>query len=444
MGLKYVEQMKSIFLTLLVILSVTLTFSIWTYTPTYETIKQAPVVNISIADSKRVDDVVKPYKMIASVEDGLTGTMEPFMLNAVVNVMKGWKINELTLENNQLNESELNGLITKSERFTLFFPDDVPFPVYDIVLPFSITNIPQSGFDRLIVDWSSSNNGNLKLYFVSSKNNTLYSAVAENIDSGLFKQKVINPAAAQFTKYSEIERKGKPSLFVSSEDVESIRYTYYLKEIDTNRFRDALFNDPSLVRQSPIGSTNEEYSDDTSLMNVDLRQRTLSFVNPSAETFVPAVPSKLIFDSLDYVNEHGGWTDEFRFAGINDVNQQVDYQLYLLGSPVFSDQTLTKITAFWGDPGIYRYVRPYYTLDLSLTFDTLISTLPSGEKAALVMKTVKEIDFNKVEEMTIGYYLTRDDEQRLLILEPSWFYKYNNQWSRLAPEVLGGGQIGLE
>jgi len=442
--LKYVEQMKSIFLTLLVILSVTLTFSIWTYTPTYETIKQAPVVNISIADSKRVNDIVKPYKLIASVENGLTGTMEPFKLDQVVNVMKGWEINELTLESDQLKKTDLNELITKSSRFTLFFPDDVPFPVYDNILPFSITNIPESGFDRLIVDWSSSNNGNLKLYFVSSKNNTLYSAIAENIDSGLFKQKVINPATDQFTKYTEIERKGKPSLFVSAVDVESIRYTYYLKEIDTNRFRDALFNDPSLVRQSPIGSTNEEYSDDTSLMSVDLSQRTLSFVNPSAETFVPAVPSKLIFDSLDYINEHGGWTDEFRFAGINAANQQINYQLYLLGSPVFSDQTLTEITAFWGDPGIYRYVRPYYTLDLSLTFDTLISTLPSGEKASLVMKTVKEIDFNKVEEMTIGYHLTRDDEQRLLILEPSWFYKYNNQWSRLSPEVLGGGKVGLE
>ena len=43
MGLKYVEQIKSIVLTLLVVLSVTLTFTIWTYTPTYETIEQAPV-----------------------------------------------------------------------------------------------------------------------------------------------------------------------------------------------------------------------------------------------------------------------------------------------------------------------------------------------------------------------------------------------------------------
>ena len=443
MGLKYVEHIKSAFLTLLVILSVTLTFTIWTYTPSYPTIQPTPVVNISIAEQKRVNDVIKPYKMITSLENSMTGTLTPFNLDRVVNAMKGWEISDLTLVDNNLSVTELNKLIRTPYRYTLFFQGDVPFPVYDSILPFSITNIPESGFDRLIVDWHHSENNNVKLYFASSKTNTLYSAVAENIDNASFQKEVVSPTAG-FSKFMEIERQGKLSLFVSAVDVESIRYTYYLKEIDTNRFRDALFNDPSLVRQSPVSSKIEEYSDDKSLMNVNLNERTLSFVNPSAETFVPAVPSKLVFDSLDYVNEHGGWTDEFRFAGLNADNQKIDYQLYLLGYPVFSNETSTKITAYWGNPGIYQYLRPYYTLVLSLPFDTVISTLPSGEKAASVLKKLKEVDFNNVEEMTTGYYLSRDNDQRLLTLEPSWFYYSNNQWSRLSPEVLGGGQIGLE
>lgn len=440
--MKYIEQAKSIFLTLLVILSAVLTFTIWTFTPTYETNEQAPVVNISIAEEKRVKDVIKPYKMIATREDKMTGSMSTFYLESVVDVMKNWEISELTMESTNLSEADLNELIHSPNRFTLFFPDDVPFPVYDNILPFSITNVPEDSFDRLIVNWNRNENDELKVYFASSKSKTLYSAHAGNVDLQVLKQKVVSPTS-EFGKYSEIKRPGKLSLFVSAEDVEGIRYTYYLKEIDTMRFRDALFNDPSLVRQSPVGPTNEEYSDGTSLMNVNLQERTLSFVNPSAETAVPAIPSKLVFDSLDFVNEHGGWTDEFRFSGMNNATQQIDYQLYLFGYPVFSNDTSTKITAYWGDPGIYRYYRPYYTLDLSL-FDTVISTLPSGEKASMVMKKVKEIDFNNVEELTTGYFLTRDNEKRLMILEPSWFYYANNQWSRLSPDVLGGGQFGLE
>jgi len=443
MGLKYIEHIKSVSLTLLVILSVTLTFTIWTFTPTHKTMEPAEIENISIADSKRVDDVIKPYKMTASLEDDMTGTVSPFDLDRVINVMKGWEVRDLTLVKNNMSETEINELVGKNKHYTLFFPDDVPFPVFDIILPFSMTNIPQDGFDRLVVDWNRSENGLLKLYFVSSKTNTLYTGIAGDIDNDLFTKKVVAPIT-NFAKFTEVKRNQKLSLYVSKQDVESIRYTYYLKEIDPNRFKDALFNDPSLVRQSLVGSTNEEYSDDKSLMTVDLSNRTLRFVNPSAETFVPAVPSKLVFDSLDYVNEHGGWTDEFRFAGLNAANQQIDYQLYLLGQPVFSDETSTKITAYWGDPNIYRYLRPYYTLNLSLPFDPVISTLPSGEKASLVMKMVKEIDFNKVDEITLGYYLTRDKSQNLLILEPSWFYLSNNQWSRLSPDMLGGGKSGLE
>ena len=443
MGLKYIEHAKSVFLILLIGLSVALTFTIWTFTPTYDTNEQTPVVNISIAESKRVDDIIKPYKMIASRDSNMTGSMTPFDLERVVNVMKGWVISDLTMVDDALTDGELNDLIGTKNRYTLFFPDNVPFPVYDNILPFSITNIPEDGFDRLIVNWNRSNNEQLQVYFASSKTNTLYSAVARNVDWELLDQKVVGPTL-DFSKFTEIQRNGRLSLYVSAEDVESIRYTYYLKEIEPKRFQDALFSNPSLVRQSPIGSTNEEYSDGTSLMNVNLLERTLSFVNPSSETAVPAIPSKLVFDSLSYVNEHGGWTDEFRFARINPVNQQIDYQLYLLGYPVFSTDTSTKITAYWGDPGIYNYVRPYYTLDLSLPFDTVISTLPSGEKASQVMQSLKEIDFKNVDELTPGYHLTRDNEKRLLILEPSWFYLSNNQWNRLSPKDLGGGQFGLE
>lgn len=437
MGLRYVEQAKSVILTLLVVLSITLTFTIWTYTPTYETNQQAPVVNISIAEQKRINDVIKPYKMIVNQEKKLTGSMVQFDLDLVVSVMKDWEIRELTLENSNLSSDNLNKLLTTHNGITLFFQDNVPFPVYDRILPFSITEIPENSFDRLIINWSQPDNEKLKIYFASSKTNTLYSAIAENVDMEIFKQKVVSPNV-EFSNYVEVKRENQLSLFLTEQDVESIRYTYYLKKIDTSRFRDALFNDPNLVRQSPVGANNEQYSDGTSLMDVNLLEHTLSFVNPSAETFSTAIPSKLVFDSLDFVNEHGGWTDDFRFASINPINQQIDYQLYLLGYPVFSGDTSTKITTYWGSPGIYNYLRPYYTLDLSLPFDTVISNLSSGEEVSQVLKSKKEIDFNKIDEITLGYYLTRDNEKRLLILEPTWFYLSNNQWTRFASNDLGG------
>ncbi|MET0785979.1 MAG: two-component system activity regulator YycH, partial [Paenisporosarcina sp.] len=233
-------------------------------------------------------------------------------------------------------------------------------------------------------------------------------------------------------------------IYVPTEEIASISYTYILRDVPPTRFKDALFDNPNKVRRSFVGTYNEEFSDDTALMTVDSLDRTLSYVYPSAEIVGPGMPSKLVFDSMDFVNEHEGWTDDYRLVGINPNNQKVDYQLFLLGYPVFSDMTSTTISTYWGKNQIFRYSRPYFTLDLSLPSETDSAILPSGLEAAKMLEQVESLDGSKVTGLTVGYYLTRDEERNLLHLEPSWFYLANGIWTRLTPETIGGGKFGLE
>lgn len=444
--MKYVEHVKSVLLLILVGLSVTLTFSIWTYTPPFDTIPKAPAVDISIADRKRLDDVVKPYKMIFSLDNRLTGTTSAFDMDRVLGVMKEWEIREFALVKNNLSPVELNEFSRAENRYTLFYSTDIPFAVFDNILPFSNTNFPQTGFDetgfdRMIVDWSRTQDEDLTIYFASSSTKELYTAKANKVGNQQFENKILK-SAVDFSDYEEIQRNEQLSLFVSAEEIEFIRYTYILEKIPPNSFRDALFDNPNKVRQSSIGPYNDEYSDDTALMNVDLLDHTLRYSYPASETDVPGIPSELVFDSLEFVNEHEGWTDDFRFVGLNADNQQVDYQLFLLGYPVFSDMSSTMITTYWGKNHVFRYLRPYYTLDLSLL--TEVSILPSGVQAMEMLHHVKKLNLSSVKELSMGYYLTRDDEKSLLNLEPSWFYLSEGVWNRLSPDTLGGGDYGLE
>ncbi|WP_010308254.1 two-component system activity regulator YycH [Kurthia senegalensis] len=50
--MKYIEQIKTVVLFVLVILSVTLTFSIWSYRPSYDTIEKPKTVDIVMDDKK--------------------------------------------------------------------------------------------------------------------------------------------------------------------------------------------------------------------------------------------------------------------------------------------------------------------------------------------------------------------------------------------------------
>ncbi|MFX3674352.1 MAG: YycH family regulatory protein [Paenisporosarcina sp.] len=445
MGMKYVEHVKSAFLLFLVGLSMTLTFSIWTYTPTYDKMQKAPAMDISIAESKRLDDVVKPYKMLFSFENGLTGTSTAFDVERILGVMKEWEFRELTMINNNLSPAELNEYSKAHNRFTIFYPTDIPFPVFDNIMPFSSTKIQETGFDRIIVDWNFTADGDITVYFASSSTNLLYAAKANKVGNQKIEDKIIKPAM-NFSKYEEIQRQDKLSLFVPSKEVEIIRYTYILKEIPPVQFKDALFDNPNKVRRSSTGSFNEEYSDDTALMNVDLLDRTFKYSYPAAESSIPGIPSEIFFDSLDFVNEHDGWTDDYRFVGLEPINQGINYQLYLQGYPVFSEMSSTTINTFWGNDQIYKYVRPYYTLDLDLSLpsETEVMILPSGKQAENMLAQVSKLDVSSVKEITVGYYLTRDDEKGLLHLEPSWFYLTDKVWTRITPETLGGGKFGLE
>ena len=77
MGLKYIETIKSIILLLLIALSITFTFSIWTYSPRYETIEQLPTIDIAIANKESIDEIIKPYKTVFNFTEGLRGTVNP-------------------------------------------------------------------------------------------------------------------------------------------------------------------------------------------------------------------------------------------------------------------------------------------------------------------------------------------------------------------------------
>ena len=153
MGLKYIEPVKSIILLLLILLSLTLTFTIWAYSPNYDT-TEPPVVNISIAEKKKMEDVIKPYRLLISQPENLRGSYSIVDINNVINPMKNWEIETVKLYSNNTNAGQINELINKPYTSTLFFQADIPIESYSSILKFLDPIFPNSSFNRLVIDWS--------------------------------------------------------------------------------------------------------------------------------------------------------------------------------------------------------------------------------------------------------------------------------------------------
>ena len=121
---------------------------------------------------------------------------------------------------------------------------------------------------RLVVDWSDISKDEILVYFINTADKKVYSSTMNNVNKQFFINSIINQAK-NFPVYNEIERNVNLSLYVSASPEKTVSYTYYLEEIAPEKFKNALFNTPSIVRSNPLGTTAQEYTDDSALMNVD-------------------------------------------------------------------------------------------------------------------------------------------------------------------------------
>ncbi|MFC4354784.1 YycH family regulatory protein [Chryseomicrobium palamuruense] len=444
--MRYLEHVKSAVLVILIALSMLLTFSIWTYTPPYAIRDTPPVIDIAIAEKKRTSDVVKPYRMLLSYSGaaGMKGSLSSNEMDGTLGLMRMWSLDSPRLIDNEAQPDEINTALRAQNQIVFSYPTEIPIQSFRQVIPFADEAIPDFSFDHLAVHWESGANGlNAHVTFINTVSQRIFEADVLNSDVQDFLMRV-EDMDRRLPIYNEIGRENQLSLYVSSVQLPLEEYTFGLEEISPEKFKNALFTNPNMVRSNPVGAASQQYTDDSALMNIDYGPRRISYVHPASETELPGDSARLITNSIEFVNEHEGWTDDYRLSRINANTQQISYQLHLKGLPVYSDSMATDLTQYWGLNDVYRYIRPYYTLNQSSPFRTARKQLPSGQFIYDYLASQENIDVNLITDIKPGYYVRRDPSQPILVLEPYWYYQVSGTWVRIVPEVSGGGAIGLE
>ncbi|GKV70534.1 transcriptional regulator [Sporosarcina sp. NCCP-2716] len=444
--MRHIETIKSVVLFLLVMLSITFTFSIWTYAPKFETIDPNQAVDGAVTDvtyKKPVADIVLPYKWVFKQDEGeLYGTTDPLDIKPVLSEMARWKVFDMTAADQQMTPDELNSLLTRQNQYTLYYPGEVPIGAYKDVLEIEDKNIAPMLFDRIIVNWNPQDSLP-EVHFVSTVSRTHYKAKVKMDDTQQFQKSVLTKGQ-KLARYKEIPVSGGRMLTVADEPVELTHSTYIVEEINPTLFKDALFNDPNAVRRNLVGTNSEEYGDDHALMNVNTKTKVLKFVYPP-ESLAMADPSELMTTAIEFVNDHSGWTDDYQYSYMKPASRTIRFQLHDNGLPVFSDiPNETEITEKLGDSRVFQYSRPYYTLNAPIK--TYSKTLPPATEVARVLLETEGIEPASLEEIKPGYLLLHDTEAGVMKLEPYWFYSVKGSWEVFKEDQArkGGGLLGLE
>ena len=438
--MKYVEQIKSILLAFLIFLSITLTLLIWNYKPEYELIEETQVEEVLIGDQKQLQDVIKPYRVLYRENDQFTGTVSNNVINEFYRHLTRWQAQDIEMIKSNISDVEMNDILSRNNRATLFFNEEIPLQTFSGVLTFAEKDLLAASFTRLLVDWSNlEQQDQLQLLFLNTEKRLLFRGYVDLGSNRRFLSQIIEPAKS-YTPYTEIKRDSLLSLYVVQNPTVATQYTYLDDELSLDSFKNIVFTNPSIVRPGRDG----KYSDDMSWMQVDTQNRVLNYVDYLAESIAPIPSTKLIRDSFEYVNEHGGFTSDFRLSSMNIGKHSIEYQLFLHGYPVHSNSniTTTRIITTWGENRLYRYRRPYYSIESDVPNERLVKNLPSGEMVVDYVRNSQDYNFKEVDEVIMGYHLIQNPDA--YIFEPSWFVMSNSVWKRITPDQLGGAMNGLE
>lgn len=447
--MKYIEHVKTIVLFLLIFLSLALTFSIWTFTPDFEKIDAPPAVEVNLGESKTVEQVIRPNKVLFHAADETKGTINQQQIEGLLTTMKKWQINEIMEIQEDASAALLTSYMHDPNRAVIYYPAPVPFPVLGSIMQITDESLLEASFDRIAIVWGASGKPDFTLYFINSRSGRIHKGTVSSAELDQFKPKIVEPALENFDTYITQEEIGALPIYLPENKMDVDTYRYLLEVIADQKFVNGLFETPSRV-QSSGDLTDVEYSDESeALMKFDDSQKSVRYVQPEAQTSDPAIPSELIFKTADFINTHSGWTNDYRYFSIQPLNQQINYRLHLNNLPVFSTSLADSLELTRGIDAemeqIFRYYRPSYVLE-PLVGEPLTVEVASGSSALHAIIHVKGLKLETVTDVMLGYEMMRDekDPDRLIVLDPTWFYKANGKWTPLSEAELGGDQFGLE
>lgn len=434
------EHVKSITLTILIITSAVLTWNIWTTQPEYEDIDPNGFIPVK-TEEKEINDILKlkgilfhsggsHFQMTDSVE------MDKFQANLSKWTLNGYK----DVSSEKAGSAEEFSEFLHSEANTeILLTDEVPFKTFSMLLNGDEKDLPRFSFDRIVFQAKESNQRDSSIYFVSTKSKEVIESKLNGADMEGFYQTYYKKAQT-LPEYESYKVSKERTLFILKEKPKLEKLIYSIKYVNLSNLKKALFDNPSEVRTEKV-EDGEEFSDDGSLMTV--RSNSLiSYVDTTEKgnNINSFASSEIIQQSINHVNNHAGWEDnKYQFAGLNENNQSIFFQLFIEGIPVFNELGMSQIEQVWGNANIYRYKRPAFALDFPLQSDGAEVELPTGREAIKALEMKEGFQLSKLQDLVVGYHLSKpSSDDKFVTLEPAWYYRSGDTWAIVSFAEPGG------
>jgi regulatory protein YycH of two-component signal transduction system YycFG len=444
------ESIKSATLTVLVIISLFFTWNMWNLQPSYEEFQNNSFFeSVPIGSERRTPfQVIRPKQLYIHTPEAHFSTLDNLYLEGLWTEMQEWNYslsNNKNITQTYTEENFNNWIHSKAEaKIEIRFLDGIPLETFKSMFEWDTDTNESINFDRIYLNVPNEKEAQ-KVYFVSTENLKIVETSVNLPDANRFVSNIYNKKS-EFTPYFAFGTDVGNEIMLPEDKIELDSYQYLTDEIDDERFKDALFSNPRLVKQDVNFSSNR-YTDSKRELNIFPNEHLVRFVNPTLTESSVLEESLLLDQSIKYLNDHGGWTDDYLLFNIDKSNQQIRYVMSIGSIPVLTSTEEyfgpTMISQRWGQNEIAIYERPSYQLMTQISSSNPISLI-SGREIAEILKADQSIDSSKIENIYIAYELGGSTDQKYVKLTPSWCIAMEDGTLMKLNANQGRGKGGLE
>ena len=388
----------------------------------------ATSVSANLTNTKKVEDVFAPIRMIVHTDKRMYLTQMPEIMRSVNELLSESVFNGIEGVSTYTKE-EYDALILSPTQLEIRFAEEVPLEL----LSRYFTNLQEDysgeSIGRIIFNSKEEDpvyllNDETKQVFTVARPANLLQSLAELYES-------------QKEAYAEVESY-ETELAISYLPIEAItiqKLVYLVEKPSNSYFIDLLFDDTTDLKDN--GSDEfVSYSDNISELSIDKETGQLSYYRNILDA--EDLPDyRLIRDSFHEIKMLDNWTNPFYFYGFDKENDHVYYRRYVNGYPIFGevDYGLTRIRMSGSSMTELQFLTQVIQTPLTDRGEDV--TLLSGQDL-LAALNAGGYSSQEIQMIALGYDWTFSEESnRLVNLTPKWFIKIDGVWKAL-DQWIGG------
>lgn len=419
------ERAKSLVLVLLVGLSFFLTFQLWGNNPSFDPLTPANYEQPkNIGDAKEWKDLIKPQKILFHDAENhhtmATSKMAPY--GFLWDAMQMWQFTNLREAKLETADWEK---ILASNGVEFIFPERLPS-----ILLAKLLQVPDNLTDRIsFIDriwvYREEDRPDFTALFISGQERKVYASKLIDVSQDhYFDLPNLIALGSQLPEQAPVLAMDNyfQIYYLPLERGSMMQWTYEAEAIDVQEMVDALFLDTSAIKEISERSGTRIFTDGTKSLQYNENTHDMRFYVPFYERSEREDQEEELLQTLDFMNNHRGWTGEYLFDHWQDEldHRQFRFREFMEGYPLYGETASGMIGEIWlryQSNQVSEYRRSLIRIKGAKRFYQI--SILSGQEVLDYLKG-KGIYLQNIKNIELGYQAIYDESSAVIKLIPAY------------------------